>query len=374
MKIKLYNKIAKVGLDQIPGAQFGEDLAEFDGVLVRSAALHDEKFPASLKAIARAGAGVNNIPLDRCTDEGICVFNTPGANANAVKELAVAALLLASRDILGGARWAETLAGDPDAAKKVEKGKSAFAGTEIAGKTLGIFGLGAIGGMLANAASALGMKVMGFDPWLSVPAALRLVPGVTVVSDKNEIFKNSDYISVHVPSTPENRGMINADSIALMKDGAAVINLARADLVNAEDVLAALESGKLKKYVTDFPTPEVIGKKGVVAIPHLGASTEEAEDNCAVMAARQLKVFIENGNVKNSVNFPAASLPRTGAQRLSVLFRGECPAAGQAVAAASSSVCAKRGELGYAIIETADAGAAEKALDGAPGVIRVFRF
>ncbi len=375
MKIRLFNKIAAVGLGRLgEGFETAEDAAQYDGVLVRSANLFEESFPASLKGIARAGAGVNNIPIDRCTDAGICVFNTPGANANAVRELAVCALLLAARDVAGGIEWAKTLSGDPDAAKKVEKGKSAFAGREISGKTLGIFGLGAIGSLLANAALALGMDVIGCDPWLGVPGALRLDPRVKMTADKDEIFKLSDFISVHVPSTPENRGMINAAAIALMKDGAAVLNLARADLINEEDVLAALEAGKLSRYVTDFPTAGVIGKKGVVAIPHLGASTEEAEDNCAVMAADQLRDFLNCGNVKNSVNFPALSLPLGEGERIAFLARGEAAAAGEILEGAYSSASARRGELFYAIAQVKSASEARAALSEAPGVIRVFTF
>ena len=375
MKIRLFNKIAAVGLAKLPeGFAASEDAAEYDGVLVRSANLFEEDFPATLRGIARAGAGVNNIPIDKCTQSGICVFNTPGANANAVRELALCALLLAARDVAGGIEWAKSLAGDPDAAKKVEKGKSAFAGREISGKTLGIFGLGAIGSLRANAALGLGMEVVGFDPWLGVPGALRLDPRVKILSDKAEVFKKSDFVSVHVPSTPENRGMINAEAIELMKDGAAVLNLARADLINEEDVLAALGSGKLSRYVTDFPTPGVIGKKGVVAIPHLGASTEEAEDNCAVMAACQLADFLTAGNVKNSVNFPALSLPSGEGERIAVLASCECEALGKLLAGALSGASAKRGDVCYAIAQVKSAAEAKKALEGANGVIRVFTF
>ncbi len=373
-EIKLFNKIAPVGLARLgEGYKAWEDAETYQGVLVRSAALGEEKFPAECVAIARAGAGVNNIPVDRCTDEGICVFNTPGANANGVKELAVLAMLLAARDVVGGIEWAKTLSGQDDAAKKVEKGKSAFAGTELMGKTLCIIGLGAIGGMVANTALGLGMNVVGYDPWLGVGAALKLDARVKVTSDLSELFAQADYISIHVPSTPDTKGMINAAAIAKMKDGVKIINLARADLVNAADVLSALESGKAAKYVTDFPTAEVIGKKGVVAIPHLGASTEEAEDNCAVMAADQLKDFLENGNVKNSVNFPAVSLPCTGKARVSVLYRGECPEIGALSAKAVSAASAVRKGVGYAIFELDDASEAE-GLKNAQGVIRVYTF
>ena len=373
-EIKLFNKIAPVGLARLgEGYRAAEDAENYLGVLVRSAQLGEESFPADCIAIARAGAGVNNIPVDRCTEEGICVFNTPGANANGVKELAVLAMLLAARDVVGGIDWALALAGQEDAAKKVEKGKSAFAGTELLGKTLCVFGLGAIGGMVANTAIALGMKVIGYDPWLSVGAALKLNAEVKVTSDLDELYAAADYVSIHVPSTPDTKGMINAAAIAKMKDGVKILNLARADLVNSADVLAALESGKVKKYVTDFPTAEVIGKKGVVAIPHLGASTEEAEDNCAVMAADQLKDFLENGNVKNSVNFPAVSLPRQGKARVSVLFAGDCAAVAALSAKAVSAASAVRKGVGYAIFELESLADAE-ILTGAEGVKRIYKF
>ncbi len=375
-EIKLFNKIAPVGLNRLgEGYAPSEDAKDYAGVLVRSAALAEEQFPSSCIGIARAGAGVNNIPVDRCTQEGICVFNTPGANANGVKELAVLAMLLAARDVVGGVEWAKTLAGQEDAAKKVEKGKSAFAGSELLGKTLCIFGLGAIGGMVANTAIGLGMNVIGYDPWLGVGAALRLLPQVKVTADLDELFAKADYISIHVPSTPDTRGMIHAAALAKMKDGVKILNLARADLVNSADVLAALETGKVAKYVTDFPTAEVIGKKGVVAIPHLGASTEEAEDNCAVMAVDQLKDFLENGNVKNSVNFPAVSLPRQGKERVCVLYEGDCAAVSAASAEAEGFASAARKGLGYAILDVNEgADALARQLQTAAGVKRVYRF
>ena len=373
--VKLFNKIAACGLNRLgEGYNAKEDLDTYSGILVRSAQLIEEKFPAELIAIARAGAGVNNIPVDRCTEEGICVFNTPGANANGVKELAVLCLLLASRDVVGAIDWAKTLEGNADAAKLVEKGKSAFAGCEIKGKTLCIFGLGAIGGMLANAAIALGMDVIGYDPWLSVPAALKLDSKVKITSDLDELYSKADYISIHVPSTPDTKGMINAGAIAKMKDQVKILNLARADLVNSADVVAALEQGKVGVYITDFPNADVIGKKGVIAIPHLGASTEEAEDNCAIMAADQLKNFIENGNVVNSVNFPALSMARCGAERLTVLYKAEAEL-GAFTAKAVASVSAQRKGIGYAILDF-EGGADEiKAqIEKQDGVIRVFKF
>jgi len=323
LKIQLLNKIAAVGTDRFDRNIYtvGEDISGADAIMVRSAAMHDMEFEPTLAAIARAGAGVNNIPLDKCAEQGIVVFNTPGANANGVKELGVAALLLASRDIVGGIEWAKTLKGQEDAAKQVEKGKSKFAGCEIKGKTLGIIGLGAIGGMIANIADKLGMNVIGCDPYLSVDAAWRISSHVHKAVTFDEVFEQSDYISLHVPATPETKGMINAETIAKMKDGARIINLARADLVNAEDLIKAIEDKKIACYVTDFPTPEVIGVDGIIAIPHLGASTNESEDNCAVMAADELIDYLENGNITHSVNYPDVKVPRVGESRVCVLHK-----------------------------------------------------
>ncbi len=321
--IHLLNKIAKCGTDRFDSAKYAitDDMNAADAVMVRSASMHDMEFDAKLQAIARAGAGVNNIPVDACADKGIVVFNTPGANANGVKELAIAAMLLASRDIVGGIKWAGTLT--ENVAKSVEKGKSSFAGCELKGKTLGVIGLGAIGGMVANAAQALGMNVIGCDPFMSVDAAWRLSSGVKHAASYEEIYREADYISLHVPSTPDTKGMINAETIAMMKDGVKVINLARADLVNSADLKAALEAGKVSKYVTDFPTEDTINTPGIIAIPHLGASTGESEDNCAVMGADQLVDYIENGNIKNSVNYPAISMERSGVARLVVLHKNQ---------------------------------------------------
>ena len=322
--IQLLNKIAKVGTDIFDRAEYnvGEDVTNPDAIMVRSAAMHDMQFGENLQAIARCGAGVNNIPIDRCSDEGIVVFNTPGANANGVKELAVAAILLAARNIVGGIDWAKTLADDPDAAKTVEKGKSKFAGGEIAGKTLGVIGLGAIGGMVANTATHLGMKVVGCDPYLTVEAAWNISRHVSKVATFEDVYKTADYITLHVPATAETKNMINKESLALMKDGVKIINLSRADLVNAADLKEAIAAGKVSAYVTDFPTPEVIGEDKIVAIPHLGASTEESEDNCAVMAARQLDDFMKYGNIKNSVNFPNVIVPFVpGTKRLCAMHK-----------------------------------------------------
>ena len=292
------------------------------GVLVRSAAMHDMDLPDSLLGIARAGAGVNNIPIDKCSEQGIVVFNTPGANANAVKELVLAGLFLASRKVVDGINWAQGLKGEGDAvAKLVEKGKSAYAGPEILGKKLGVIGLGAIGVLVANAAVALGMDVYGYDPYLSVDAAWKLSRHIHHANTLDEIYAACDYITVHVPLVPDTKGMLNAAAFAAMKDGVRILNFSRAGLVDSDAMLAALESGKVAAYVVDFPTDEMLGVANVVAIPHLGASTPESEDNCAVMAANQIKAYLEDGNIINSVNFPDVNVPRTGDVRICVLHR-----------------------------------------------------
>lgn len=308
------NKIAAVGTDKFDSSKYivGEEVSNPDAIMVRSAKMHDMEFGSNLLAIARAGAGVNNIPVDKCAESGIVVFNSPGANANAVKELAICALLLASRKITEAAAWAASLKGTPDAPKTVEGGKSKFAGPEILGKTLGVIGLGAIGGKIANAAVDLGMKVVGYDPYLSVNGALHLDPSVKVVTDINEIYTASDYITIHVPYTPDTKNTIDAEQIAMMKDGVRLINLARGELINSEAVVKAIADGKVAKYVTDFADDVVLGVDNVIVLPHLGASTPESEDNCAVMAANELIDYIENGNIKNSVNFPNAIMNATG--------------------------------------------------------------
>lgn len=375
--IRLFNKISAKGLAEFDSSKYAlsDTAGDYSAVLVRSAALHDETFPKSLMAIARAGAGVNNIPIDRCTDEGIAVFNTPGANANAVKELAICALLLASRRIVEGAAWADSLKGTADIAKQVEKGKSAFAGQELCGKTLGVIGLGAIGARVANAALSLGMKVVGCDPYLSVGAAWSVEPGVVRVSSFEEVYKMSDYITVHVPSTPETKQMISAQSLAMMRDGVRIINLARGDLVNVADMAAALESGKAAAYVTDFPTEETVACEKIITIPHLGASTAEAEDNCAVMAAHELIDYLENGNVTNSVNLPALSMPRRGKYRACVISRSNDNIVGDisAKVKVSAIATAERKGVSYTIVDSdgeIDAGA----ISSADGVIRVSLF
>ena len=369
------NKISKIGLSRLGDNYSVSDNAENpDAVLVRSAAMHDMELPESLLAIARAGAGVNNIPLDKCSEKGIVVFNTPGANANAVKELVLTGLLLSSRKVVDGIAWAKTLKGNGDAVgKMVEKGKSQFVGPEIMGKTLGVVGLGAIGILVANAAAALGMDVIGYDPFLSVGNALKVSPCVKYVNTLDEVFAASDYITVHVPLTPDTKGVINAANIAKMKDGVRILNFSRADLAVSTDVLAALADKKVSAYVTDFATDDILGADGVIAIPHLGASTPESEDNCARMAADEIKDFLENGNIKNSVTMPAVSMAKSGAARVCVIHK-----------CAVDAVCAKLSETAkvvamasgskkdyfYSIFDVAEDTDAE-AVKAVDGVIRV---
>lgn len=322
--IKTYNKISKCGTDVFDAAKYtvGDEVEAPVGAIVRSAALHETKFDDTLLAIARAGAGTNNIPIDRCSEEGIVVFNTPGANANAVKELVILGLLIASRRVAPAIDWAKTLKGNgAEVEKMVEKGKGAFAGPEIMGKSLGVIGLGAIGVLVANAATHLGMTVYGYDPYLSVESAWNLSRSVVHAKDLKEIYANCDYITIHVPLTPDTKNTVCEETIAQMKDGVRILNFARAALVNDEDILKALDSGKVASYVTDFPTDAVIGQEGVIAIPHLGASTPESEDNCATMASKQLIDYIENGNIKNSVNLPNLEMPRTGNTRICVIHK-----------------------------------------------------
>ena len=299
------NPIAQVGLDVFTEEyKKTEEFADADAVLVRSAAMHDMEFSDKLAAIARAGAGVNNIPLDKCTEKGIVVFNTPGANAHGVKEMVISGMLLAARDIVGGISWVTENAADENISKSMEKAKKNFAGTEIKGKKLGVIGLGAIGVLVANAANRMGMQVFGVDPYLSVQNALNINRDVTVLKSYDELYEQCDYITVHVPFLEDTKGMINKEALDKMKDGVVILNFARDLLVNDEDMKAALESGKVAKYVTDFPNPAVMQMPNVIATPHLGASTEESEDNCAVMAANELREFLENGNIVNSVNYP----------------------------------------------------------------------
>lgn len=376
------NKISKVGLSRL-GDNYtaADDVQNPDAVLVRSAAMHDMELPESLLAIARAGAGVNNIPLDKCSEKGIVVFNTPGANANAVKELVLTGLLLSSRKVVDGIQWAKTLKGNGDAVgKMVEKGKSQFVGPEITGKTLGVIGLGAIGILVANAAVSLGMDVVGYDPFLSVDNALKVSRKVKHVNTLDEIYAASDYITIHVPLTPDTKGVINAESIAKMKDGVRIMNFSRADLVISADILKGIADKKIACYVTDFATDDILGEEGVIAIPHLGASTPESEDNCAMMAADEIKDFLENGNIKNSVTLPNVSMPKSGAARVCVIHKN--------VPNMISSICAKLSDSGnnieamanqskkdysYMILDTADAvsDSAVEAIKAIDGVIRV---
>lgn len=318
------NKIAKCGLEQLSSDiyNWGDNVQNPDAVILRSFSMHDMELPPTLKAIARAGAGVNNIPIDKCSEAGIVVFNTPGANANAVKELVIASLFLSSRKVLDGVNWVQTLGSEGDnVGKLVEKGKSAYAGPEIMGKSLGVVGLGAIGVMVANAATSLGMEVIGYDPYISVDAAWGLSRAVKKASGVKEIYETCDYITLHVPLNNETRGTINADAISSMKDNVRILNFSRGELVDDDSIISAAESGKVACYITDFPNKNMIGKKSIIPIPHLGASTPESEENCAVMAAQELGEFLENGNIINSVNFPNCSLEREAPIRLCITHR-----------------------------------------------------
>lgn len=374
------NKIAAVGTSRFDTAKYSitDDCAAPDAIMVRSAKMHDMEMADNLLAIARAGAGVNNIPVDACAEKGIVVFNTPGANANAVKEIAICGLLMASRKIPEAINWAATLKGNGDeVGKMVEKGKSNFAGCEIMGKTLGLIGLGAIGGKLANIAISLGMKVIGYDPFLSVGAALSLKPQVAVTANINDIYANADYISLHLPYNADTKNTINKDTIALCKDGVRILNFARGELVNSTDIVEAVNAGKVARYVVDFPCDEVIGVDNIVAIPHLGASTEESEDNCAIMAADELMGYIEHGTIKNSVNFPNAELAKTGDALVCVLHKNVPALISQITTAVSDKganienmVNKSKKDWSYTMLDvTGDADAdAIRAIDGVVGV------
>ncbi|WP_294386585.1 3-phosphoglycerate dehydrogenase family protein [uncultured Ruminococcus sp.] len=374
------NKIAAVGTSRLgDNYTYGDDAQNPDAVLVRSAAMHDMQFADNLLAIARAGAGTNNIPKDVCSEKGIVVFNTPGANANAVKELVIAGLLLSSRRVMEGADWAKTLKGNGDAVgKMVEKGKSQFVGPEIKGKTLGVIGLGAIGILVANCAVALGMDVIGFDPFMSVTNALKLNPAVKLMKNGEDVMVNCDYLTIHVPLTADTRDMVDADMIAKMKDGVRILNFSRDGLVNSTAVLEAVKSGKVAKYVTDFATDDIIGEENIICLPHLGASTPESEDNCAVMACDELKEYLENGNIVNSVNYPALSLARTNTEnvRFCVMHKNVPELLKKVLSEVNGNVenmlSKSRGDYAYAIIDVAggtpDNAAAIAAIDG---VIRV---
>ena len=373
------NKIAKCGLDQLNDNYKITDDAnvDADGIILRSFKMHDMELPESLKAVARAGAGTNNIPIDKCSEKGIVVFNTPGANANAVKELVIAGMLLASRDVIGGVAWANTLTGD-DVDKQVEKGKSNFAGCEIKGKTLGIIGLGAIGILVANAAYALGMEVIGYDPYLSVDSALKLSRHVKKANSPEEVYAAADYITIHVPLMDSTRNTINAETIAQMKDGVIILNFARGGLVNNADIKKALADGKVAKYVVDFADSETVNQPGIINIPHLGASTAESEDNCAVMAAQELADYLENGNILNTVNFPNCSLPEDNIGRIAIAHKNIPNVIAKFTEALSSvnisdMINKSKGELAYTIINTDHAIPAEaiEKLNQIDAVIRV---
>lgn len=355
------NKISKTGLERFTDEyQYGDAVENPQGIMVRSASMHEMEMPQSLLAIARAGAGVNNIPVDQCTEKGIVVFNTPGANANAVKELVLAGLLISSRKVTQGMAWAQGLKGQGDAVgKAVEKGKSAFVGPEIKGKKLGVIGLGAIGILVANAATQLGMEVYGYDPFLSVEHAWHLSSAVHRSLSLDEIYSKCDYVTLHLPLTKENKGMIGVDSLQKMKDGVRILNFARGGLVDSPALLDALASGKVAAYATDFPDDSMIGVENILAIPHLGASTPESEDNCAVMAVDQLKDYLENGNILNSVNLPNLSMARdSGTTRLCLIhknvpntiamFAAACGEAGMNIENMQSK---SRGEYAYTILD-----------------------
>ena len=380
--IKTLNKISNVGISKFDTEKYtcGDNVENPEAIMVRSASMHEMEMPQSLLAIARAGAGVNNIPVADCTDKGIVVFNTPGANANAVKELVVCGLLLASRKITKAIDWCKTIKNDENVSKSVEKGKSAFAGPEIKGKTLAVIGLGAIGRLVANAAVDLGMEVIGYDPFLTAELAETLKKEVTVNNNLDEIFPVEDYITVHVPLTPETKELICTANIDKMKDTVRILNFARGDLANSADVVAALEDGRMAAYVTDFPSADLIDIDGVIALPHLGASTPESEENCASMGALELIDFLENGNIKNSVNMPAVSSARCGAARITVIHKNQP----NMIATITDTISKdginianfedkNRGEIAYSIID-ADSDIPENVVDDIKkidGVIRV---
>lgn len=380
-KYKCLNPIAKIGLNNFNANYKAVDnVEEAEGILVRSANMLEMDFSENLLAVARAGAGVNNIPLDRCTQKGIVVFNTPGANANGVKEMVLAAMLLASRDIIGGTEWVKANAGDPEIAKLTEKSKKKFAGTEIAGKKLGIIGLGAIGVRVANAARQLGMEVYGYDPYLSIDAAWRLSSDVKHVTNVEDIYSKCDIITIHVPALDSTKGMINKDAIAKMKKGVIIINLARDILCNEADVLAGINSGKIRKYVTDFPNPTIAGHDGCIVIPHLGASTEESEDNCAVKAVLELKDYLENGNINNSVNFPNCDMGVCNKPRVAIFHKNVAnmisqftTVLGGAGMNISDMTNKSRGDFAYTLIDLEDTVTDEivSKLSAVDGVARV---
>lgn len=369
-KILTLNKISENGLKKFPETYtYSSEEANPDAILVRSASMHEMEFDANTKAIARAGAGVNNIPLDRCSEKGIVVFNTPGANANAVKELVLCSMLMSSRKIVSALDWVKTLKGNgAEVSKMVEKGKSAFAGPEIKGKKLGVIGLGAIGVLVANAADALGMEVYGYDPYLSVDAAWSLSRTIHHAASQDEIFKNCDYITLHVPLTPDTKEVICKKNIDMMKDNVRIMNFARGDLVKNEDILEALNNSKVAAYATDFASDELIGAPGVIILPHLGASTPESEDNCAVMAVAEIRDFLENGNITHSVNLPDVAVPRTGRTRITIIHKNVPNVISKITTTVANEninidnmVNKSRGEYAYTMLDT-DADVSEEAI------------
>ncbi|MEA4912021.1 MAG: phosphoglycerate dehydrogenase [Oscillospiraceae bacterium] len=384
-KIKTFNNISDIVNDYLKAPDFsvGSEGDSFDGVLVRSADLHETALPKELLAIARAGAGVNNIPIDACNEQGVVVFNTPGANANAVKELVICALLLAGRDVVAGVDWLrdEARKGTTGIDKLAEKAKNNFVGPEVTGKRLGVIGLGAIGVLVANAAcNGLGMEVVGYDPFMSVEAAWHLTRAVQQAKDIDEIFRTCDFITIHIPLNDKTRNTVDAQQLAMMKDGAVLLNFARGGLVNDDAVLAALEAGKLAHYVTDFPNDKIVGEKGVIAVPHLGASTPESEENCAAMAAQELRDYILTGNIRNSVNLPDCEMPKNGFTRLAVINRNVTNMVGQITSILASHginiehmLNKSRGAYAYTIIDLAvtPTDACVEALRGIDGIIRV---
>ena len=361
MKILKLNSISPAAEEVLRGYEYSDSVSDPDGILLRSFSMHDYPLGENLLAVARAGAGVNNIPIDACTERGIVVFNTPGANANAVKELVLCELFLGGRKIVNGAVWTQTLKGKPDLYKLIEKGKGQFAGQEITEKTLGVIGLGAIGALVANAALSLGMNVLGYDPFLSVKSAWMIDRRVQFTDDLNAVFSASDFITLHVPLTPETKGMINRETLAKCRNGVVIINNSRGELVASGDMAAAVAEGKVSRYITDFPDETLLGRENILCVPHLGASTPEAEDNCARMAARELTDYLENGNITNSVNYPAVSLPRSSAARVCVHHKNVREMLSRILAVISARginvahmLDQSRGEYAYLILELDD--------------------
>ena len=380
MKILKLNSISSVADESFRGYEYSDSVENPEGIILRSFAMHDYPLGDDLLAVARAGAGVNNIPIEKCTEQGIVVFNTPGANANAVKELVLCELFLGGRKVVDGANWVQSLKGQEGVGKLVEKGKGKFAGQEVLGKTLGVIGLGAIGAMVANAAIDLGMSVMGYDPYISVKNAWLINNRVKFTSELSAIFANCDYITLHVPLTPATKGMIGKDAIAACKDGVVIINNARGDLVDSDAMIEAVASGKVSRYITDFPDEKLLGRENILCVPHLGASTPEAEDNCAYMAAKQLTDYLENGNITNSVNYPAVSMPRTSVSRVCVHHKNVKEILSKILAIVSSQGVniahmqdQSRGEYAYLVLDLDDTLSPEaiELIRRVSGVIRV---